>query len=95
MQRNAHSRKDSTIQEGTELTFEEFRHILVALALPGKSFQMFGNDTIEGMLFRTTRPVDVLGSREGISDCKFLHKTPAQSGQQHALRRGKIRLDRD
>jgi len=44
------SRKDPTIQEGTELTFDEFRHIPVTLALPGKkSFQMSGNDTIEGI----------------------------------------------
>ena len=44
------SRKDPTIQEGTELTLDEFRYIPVSLALPGKkSFQMSGNDTIEGI----------------------------------------------
>src|SRR5437667_7259854 len=77
--------------------FDEFRRIPVTFALPRKeSFQMSGNDTIEGIFFGIARPVDVLGSHEAISGCKLQCITPTPSQQQLArLQRGKIQLDRD
>jgi len=91
------SRKDTTIQECAKLTFHESRRIPVTFALPRKeSFQMSGNDTIEGIFFGIARPVDVLGSHEAISGCKLQCITPTPSQQQLArLQRGKIQLDRD
>ena len=69
MHANKTARKNATFYERAKLALDESRDIPVTLPLAGEErFQISRNDSIKQILFRMTRPVDVLDCHEDIAE---------------------------
>ena len=68
-----------------------FGSVPIPFALSGeKRFQISGDDSIQRVFFRISRPVDGIDSNEGIAECKPLPIRPHnEDGNSHHGLRGK------